>query len=158
MTSATYAPGGAQCALRQLTALVRVTQLPLTFAMKTLKAGIVRKDMLVLLPQQRSHSTRFPAILAFGARCVHFHGRLGTYYALKADSRRQDKAEFILKWLGGWAGLLPIIFRGPTTKKRLESPSKTMGNQGQARKGKALQPKNSWQTPLPTTLKMIYAF
>ena len=68
--------------------------------------------------------------------------------------------------MGGWHRPLPTIFGEPPTPKWLESPSKTKGNQGKARKSqkgnpydcnwkaKALQPGNGWQDPVPTTLKM----
>ena len=47
-----------------------------------------------------------------------------------------QKAELILKCLGGWAGPLPTIFRRPPTKIWLESPSKTKENPGKAKKAK----------------------
>ena len=39
----------------------------------------------------------------------------------------------------------------------MESPPKAKGNQGEARRTKALQPKNGWKDPCPATLKMSSA-
>ena len=56
-------------------------------------------------------------------------------------------AKLISKWLGGWAGLLPTIFRRLPTNKWMKRPSKTKTKQGKARRAKG--------KPTPSNQKIV---
>ena len=94
-----------------------------------------------------------------------FHQTLSTTEARAGDDDDDDDAAGVIlwssftelssKWLGGWPGLSPIIFRAPPTKHLLEGPSKIKGNQGTKKETIGPPAKNKkCRTSLPTTLKM----